>query len=471
MNKPGGVWYRRLQVQMWLWSIIPLTMTLVAVVFTNVYSHQRAMRDFVWERDLVMARLLARQIEDALGHGTVRLDGTGLSLILDDVQVGQTGRLYVVDTAGSAVYHSLPRMAGADLSGNPAVQNALHSRSGNASGELDDGSTTLASFGTVGETGWRVVVEERASDVIVPILRVSATIPLVLPLAILLSLVIIYFSFRTIVRPLQSLSEAAGRTTGGEFSGLELSVGGVEEIRELQDALNRMIDRIRSYQTSIRDYVEGITSSQEAERARLSRELHDQTVQDLIAITQRMQMVQRSLESADVAGALRVAAEARTLIHSTLDELRRLIQALRPVFLAELGFLPAIETLTAEAGRRDTSTDILVRGEPRRLRPDIELAAFRVVQEALQNAVQHANAGQIVVSVLFDERELVVSVEDDGDGFVAETAPDVLTRAGHFGLTGMRERTVLAGGRLDVTSTPGEGTRVSAHFPCEPSSP
>jgi signal transduction histidine kinase len=317
----------------------------------------------------------------------------------------------------------------------------------------------------VGETRWRVIVEEPVDDVIVPILRFSSLAPMLIGAAVLLAIVVLYFSLRTIVRPLQHLASASARITGGEFSGLDLDVGGVEEIRDLQRALRDMIERIRRYQESMRDYIEGITRGQETERARLSRELHDQTVQDLIAITQRLQLASRALERGDAPAALENLRSTRSLAQETLDELRRLIRALRPVYLEDLGFLPALEMLVREI--QTPVAELRVSGQSRRLAPDVELAAFRVAQEALANAVQHARARTIVLSVSFGERELTLSVEDDGVGFALPEGPDSLTRAGHFGLVGMRERILLLGGRLDIRSEPGKGTRITARIPIE----
>ena len=117
------------------------------------------------------------------------------------------------------------------------------------------------------------------ADVIVPILQFTSILPTLVVIMGVFSLVLIYFSLRTIVRPLQRLSEQAAQITGGDVSGLQQDVGGVEEIRQLHIALRDMAERIRHYQASMRDYIDGITQGQEAERARLSRDLHDETVQ------------------------------------------------------------------------------------------------------------------------------------------------------------------------------------------------
>lgn len=465
MSASGGKWYRRLEVQLWLWAILPLTLVLVAVTFTGVYSHQQAMRDFVAERDSAMASLYARQIDDALAHGAVLLDGSGLALVVQDARVGKSGVIYVVDEAGRVLFHPDPAAVGNDLSSNPAVLQAIGVLVGTVDGRFPDGTATLASFATVGETGWRVLVEEPVADVIVPILRFSSVVPILVAAAVLLSLIVIYFSVRTVVRPLQRLADAATQITGGDFAGLQDDVGGVEEVRNLQRVLRAMVERIRGYQESMRDYIEGITQGQEAERARLSRELHDETVQDLIAADQRLQMAQRALERGDSQGARRTLHETREVCQETLGGLRRLIGALRPIYLDDLGFLPALETLVGEIQGEGQEAELVVSGEPRRLQPDVELAAFRVAQEALANALQHAAARRIVLTVSFGQRALTLTAEDDGVGFEPPEVHSVLTRGGHFGLVGMRERVLLLGGRLDIVSQPGQGTRITARFP------
>ena len=106
-----------------------------------------------------------------------------------------------------------------------------------------------------------------------------------------------------------------------------------------------------------------------------------------------------------------------------------------------------------------------VSGPVRRLPPDLELAAYRIVQEALNNVVQHAQASQAWVEVRFEAEHLVLSVRDDGQGFEAPDLPDALARQGHFGLMGIQERALLYGGQLTLRSAPGEGTEVTVRLP------
>ncbi len=217
----------------------------------------------------------------------------------------------------------------------------------------------------------------------------------------MLSLLIIDFSLQTIVRPLRRLTEAKSQIAWGDLPSLQQDVGGVEEIRHLQQVLRDMVDRIRSYQDGMRSYVDAVTQGQETERNRLSRELHDETVQDLIAITQRLELTQHALEHGDSRKALGILQGIRSLILDTLNELRRLIRALRPVYLEDLGFLPGLEMLVRSVCSTEQQAEIQVKGEPRRLPPATELAAFRVAQEALTNAMQHAQARHVTLTITF----------------------------------------------------------------------
>ncbi|MBM4431223.1 MAG: sensor histidine kinase, partial [Chloroflexi bacterium] len=333
---------------------------------------------------------------------------------------------------------------------------------------LLDRPAAIVSFAAVAGSPWHILLEEPASEVFVPILQFASVLPTLVVAAGLLSVIVMFFSVRTIARPLQQLADQASHITGGEFTGMEERVGGVEEIQQLQTALRDMVERIRRYQASMRHYIEGMTEAQESERARLSRELHDEVVQDMVGVFQRLQLAQRNLERGETPRADADIHAALELCQTALDDLRRTVRALRPVYLEDLGFVPALEALLREAREAGIAAELNVSGEPRRLPADLELAAFRVAQEALANAVRHSGAQRIDMQLSFAADELQLVVSDDGKGFAAGDSLDALSQEGHFGLVGMRERTLLARGRLQVNSQPGQGTRVHASFPLHP---
>ena len=146
-------------------------------------------------------------------------------------------------------------------------------------------------------------------------------------------------------------------------------------------------------------------------------------------------------ESADPARASQRIDELTGLIDEELINLRRLIGDLRPIYLEDLGFVPALDMLVQQTQARYNFTVALqLEGETVRLAPDLELAAYRIVQQALANVAAHAQARHVTVRVVFGDGQLVLSVQDDGKGFVPPEQPADLARNGHFGLMGMRER-------------------------------
>jgi signal transduction histidine kinase len=193
-------------------------------------------------------------------------------------------------------------------------------------------------------------------------------------------------------------------------------------------------------------------------RARWARELHDETLQGLTGV----RMVLSAGLARNDSDALRRAAEtADAHLGEEMRKLRDLIAELRPAALDDLGLGPAIESLArrqAAMGAFAVHIDIELESE-RRLPHDTETAIYRIAQEALSNAVKHAGAGNVRLGVLQLPDRVQVVVEDDGCGF----DPDSV-QAG-FGLTGMRERALLAGGHLWVASKPGGPSRISAVLP------
>jgi signal transduction histidine kinase len=122
--------------------------------------------------------------------------------------------------------------------------------------------------------------------------------------------------------------------------------------------------------------------------------------------------------------------------------------------------------LAQEAGKQgDVSVEMRVEGTPRRLTQPRELALYRIAQEALNNTIRHAEARQVWLTLRFDATGTTLSVADDGRGFHVPERPDTLTQAGHYGLVGMRERALLAGGELSICSYPEPGTTITVRIP------
>lgn len=205
-------------------------------------------------------------------------------------------------------------------------------------------------------------------------------------------------------------------------------------------------------------------AASEAERARWARELHDETLQGLAAL-------QLALAAIGGAGDLETVGQlsdrATEDVGEEIAKLRSLITELRPVVLDELGLGPAVEALAERARAQGGGVEILVQiGSPEasampRHAPEVEIAAYRIVQEALGNAARHSGASRIVVELTADDAVLAMTVSDDGDGFDSAKPK----RGGGFGLVGMRERVEILGGSIEIDSQPGRGTDVRASLP------
>jgi len=459
-------------MQLFLWAVMPVTFLLIALSFTGVYTHQRTMRDFVVERDQALVRLLAQIAEDGLVHGAVGGDGRDLAawMMLDASDV--PGTVIVVDDAGRVLAHSQGDRVGANVRESPGVAQAMSRRSGFVIVQ-ENAEPVLVTFAPVSGTDWTLLIREPVGDLTGPILRFPSLIPVLAAGAGILSLFILTFGWLTIVRPLQQLARSAEEVSWGEYDVLEVQrlVGparGVQEIEDLRWALSDMLERIRGYEAGMRDYLSAVTQGQEAERARLARELHDGPVQGLIALTQRAELAQRQVERDNKESAQMLLEQLRGTGQQTVLELRRLISALRPIYLEDLGFVPALEMLVRQATEQSEVEIRLERPQAiHRLAPDVELGAYRIVQEALNNALQHAQAQHVTIQVESKVHSLFLTVVDDGVGFDFPDQPDTLTQSGHFGLIGMLERAAQLGGSFHVDSAPGQGTRVRVRLPVQ----
>jgi signal transduction histidine kinase len=209
-----------------------------------------------------------------------------------------------------------------------------------------------------------------------------------------------------------------------------------------------------------------VIDAQEAERARVARDLHDQIGQSLTSVLLGLRLVDGSLasETPDVDDVRAHTADVRALVGQALDEVRRLAFDLRPTVLDDLGLVAAVRRLASDhTERHGLPVELTLVGldDDTRLEPVVETGVYRVVQEALTNVARHAHASRAEVELAVEEDHRVrATVADDGVGFAVDAG-----MVGSLGLAGMRERASLVGGRLDVVSGRGEGTTVVLSVP------
>ena len=232
-----------------------------------------------------------------------------------------------------------------------------------------------------------------------------------------------------------------------------------DDLRLAESLATRAATAVDLSERVSRDAVRRVVEAQELERARLARELHDETGQALTSILLGLKALEERVGTDDGGAAI---TELRDLVVATLQDVRRLAVELRPAALDDFGLVPALERLrdtTTEQGRIavELTSDL---DDRRRLPAETETALYRIVQEALTNVLKHAEATRVTVRLKLHERFVELLVQDNGAGFDPNAVRD-----GGLGLVGMRERVALLGGRMMVDSSEGAGTMLKAEVP------
>lgn len=208
-----------------------------------------------------------------------------------------------------------------------------------------------------------------------------------------------------------------------------------------------------------------IIEAQEEERRKISREIHDGPAQMLANILLRSELVDRTFRSGTLEDGIKEVKSMRKMIRSSLYEVRRIIYDLRPMALDDLGLVPTIKKYIATIGDyNDSEIEFSSVGEEKRLNQKYEIAFFRLVQEAVQNAIKHADATYIKVKMEINEQNILVEIKDNGKGFDPS-----MKRDKSFGLIGMRERVEMLDGKLSIDTAIGKGTTILIDVPYEPS--
>lgn len=230
---------------------------------------------------------------------------------------------------------------------------------------------------------------------------------------------------------------------------------GAEKVKLMQD--------LAESEEQVRELASRMLQVEEVERRRISRELHDETGQSMLCIRLQLEMAEKILENAgtpaDVASGVRKIKEVREMTESTILEIRRLIAALSPAVLEQLGLAPGLRQLASRFQRAHGAQIYLRTGRLGPLPKQTESIVYRLVQECINNIGKHSYAGNVNISVQSADQQLQLSVEDDGVGFCVEEA---FNKRDSYGLAGLRERVALLGGVCIVESRPRLPKKASA---------
>lgn len=273
--------------------------------------------------------------------------------------------------------------------------------------------------------------------------------------------------------PLQAKNKVVGVMNIANHTPRQFTPRDVQLLNSIGNEIAIALENARLYQELQRkeaisvELLREVISIQEEERKRISRGLHDETSQTLTGLAVGLETAVAALPP----GADEVKAKLRelqSLAIKTLDEIHRVIYELRPTLLDDLGLIAAVKWY-AESHLEAAGIKMYLEtaGQERRLAPRVEIAVFRIVQEAITNIVRHARAESTCISLEFRESSVGIYIEDDGAGFTLDKVESSADRRRGLGLLGMKERVELFGGSLSLRSRPGQGTQLAVEIPLE----
>lgn len=307
-----------------------------------------------------------------------------------------------------------------------------------------------------------IVAAVALSDLLGPMVSFATFWPFITGLMGLIGIFTVYIMWQKVILPLKDLEQ--------EISTLKLGVDvpspnapeAVEELQNLRQAImalaNSAIDKARL----ARRYVNDLVLAQEAERETISREIHDGPLQDITAFVQRLRLISGSNVSLEER--LQLIHEAEKIAMTCVRDLREICNGLTPPWL-DLGLAQALIELSERLSEQLKIKISLDLDEIENLSEEATLAFFRVVQEAVNNSVQHGKAENVKISLKEEHELVIVQIEDDGEGFAVPVDVAELRVHGHRGLSNMTERMSLVGGTITMRSEYGKGTIIHCELP------
>ncbi|MBI2866596.1 MAG: HAMP domain-containing protein [Chloroflexi bacterium] len=439
-------------------------MALVAVHTVSVNSLSPYIPSAYWRTALDITTLVAQPDKLEAKYHMEVVDASGLTVlgIGEDERPGERSRHFpliqdlVVQRGAAAVLH------------NPSSDDTFEAH--------------VMAVVPLGSSPFYVILEQPIDVALAVPMQLRQRILLIAILGFVATLLVAWVTTRHVVKPTEQLTAAAQRMAGGDLES-PVKVNAQDEVGRLAESLDAMRQQLRdAYQQISRtkedlevqvkertarltEVLGKVISAQEEERRRLARELHDETAQTIGALSIALDRARYGLRDA-LPETVEQIQEAQGIARRLLEGMRRLILDLRPTALEDLGLVPAIrwyaETHLQERG---VKTAVEVDQPAVRLPAHLEVALFRIVQEAINNVAKHSHARQAHIRLFFYDSVARIVVADDGQGFNVASVFRPSPSGQSVGLLGMQERTRLLGGRMDIHSEEGKGTQITVEVP------
>jgi signal transduction histidine kinase len=483
-------------------SIVPVDRILLQgkPVVSNIYTVEPS-----GKKVLIVLVPLKDKSGNVVGVAGGEIDPTnpGLTRVLGLIEIGKNTFIDIVDSNGVVISSSEPartlthcnrdRFFTTLITQNRERVATCHQC--HMAGNKSKKRTMMLAFVPLEMAPWGISIQEPEEDVFAPARRLKQTFAALAVVFIGTAFILTIGISRSIVNPLKELIRGADRIARGDLS-KPIAPEGSDEIgvlsrsfetmrarlvqsreklqrytRELEVRVKERTRQIRESQRRAERLLKKIISTQEDERKRIARELHDGTLQELSAALMRVDICrlhpeQVSTEKIDT---------IRDIIMKSHDGLLETMQNLRPSLLDDLGLIAAVKSLLeSHLGQRGilyflNTADVKIA----HFRPEVEITLFRIIQEAVVNVARHAKAENVFVHFRIEGDMIDIEIEDDGEGFsldslYVQSFHDSKDRRG-LGLLGMKERVFLIGGKMELCSMPGNGTRVGIKIPQTPS--
>ncbi len=437
----------------------------------------------------------------AVGVAGGQIDPTSPLLVqkLGLIDIGKNEFIDVVDSNGMVIASSNPSRMFTHCDRNSFFTTIISERKERVAtchvcheaGQRKEKQSTVLAFVPLETAPWGISIQELKADVFAPAANLKRLFIILGFIFIGTALILTIGISRSIVNPLKELIRGADRIARGDLT-KPIAPQGSDEIGVLSHSFETMRAKLVESMERVQHHTQGLEirvqertrqinesqkrvemllqkaiSTQEDERKRIARELHDDTLQELSAALIRIDMCKIHPEGIS----MNKIDSIRSIIVKALDGITAIIQNMRPTLLDDLGLVPAIKSLLdVHLGVRNINYFFNTSGvADKRFRPELEITLFRIIQEAVVNIARHSKATNVFVLFTIEDKTVNVEIEDDGEGFELKKlfhagAYDTVDLRG-LGLLGMKERVALIGGKIEVCSQPGLGTRVDIRIP------